>query len=87
MKTARPARGEPGYNLREWGTDIATRLAATVEQTIQQEPWHNTPLPGKQATAKAGQLSNTRSSADAANAIARFISSLPAGEKLSGVLR
>ncbi|MDB6023347.1 MAG: putative rane-bound dehydrogenase domain protein [Pedosphaera sp.] len=74
---------QPGASLREWGMEIATRLASSTSDEAQ--PWHNTPLNGKQATANPWTL-QVRASADGEKT-ARFISSMPAGEKLTGILR
>jgi putative heme-binding domain-containing protein len=75
-------RGDkPGAQLREWGTEIATHLADSLGK--EEQSWHNTPLEGA-PTANPWAL-QTRTSADGNSA--PFLSSLPGGEQLTGVLR
>jgi putative heme-binding domain-containing protein len=70
-------------HLREWGADIAKRLANSLEKD--EQAWHNTPLEGSAATANPWAL-QMRASADDDKA-SPFLSSLPGGEQLTGVLR
>ena len=75
-------RGDkPGAQLREWGTEIAVHLADSLGK--ENQPWHNTPIEGA-PTANPWAL-QMRTSAD--SKIDSFLSSLPAGEQLTGVLR
>ncbi|HZV36295.1 MAG TPA: hypothetical protein VFB72_17090, partial [Verrucomicrobiae bacterium] len=72
-----------GERLSEWGADIAKRLAESYDK--EEHAWHNTPVEGSTDTENPWTL-QPRDSADG-NKASPFISSLPEGEKLTGVLR
>ncbi len=72
-----------GQQLSEWGTEIATRLAADLE--AEPEHWHNAPVDGQRNQANPWCMQARRSEDGDTNA--SFISSLPAGETLTGILR
>ncbi len=75
--------GTSNERVRGWARDIATRLATSVEEKSQ--PWSNTQVEGKPESANPWTIQQ-RASADGNNA-APFLSSLPAGETLTGILR
>ncbi len=70
-------------HVRSWGANIAIRLAATMDEKAQ--PWVNTPIEGMADLDNPWSLQK-RKSADGNNK-ALFLSSLPAGESLTGILR
>jgi putative heme-binding domain-containing protein len=77
-------RGAPLTSGRaDWGADLATRLLASIDQNSL--AWVNTPIDGATHTANPWILQQRRS-ADGDTA-SEFLSSLPLGERLTGVLR
>ncbi len=75
--------GELGAGqLGEWAADIAARLAALEAQP---QAWRNTPVPGMADRSNPWFL-QPRNSADG-DKTSLFLSSLPGGEKLTGILR
>lgn len=72
-----------GERFREWGSDIAKSLAESFDK--EEQAWRNTPIEGSTETENPWVL-QPRDSADG-NKGSSFISSLPEGEKLTGVLR
>lgn len=76
-------RGEqPGELMRDWAAELARNEADSLgKQTL---AWHNTPL--EHAPTANPWMLQTRPSADGDNT-SRFLSSLPAGEHLTGTLR
>ncbi len=70
-------------NVRNWGADIAVRLAATT--TEKSQPWYNSPVEGMADTANPWCVQQ-RGSSDG-DITSRFLSTLPAGERLTGILR
>jgi putative heme-binding domain-containing protein len=77
-------RGGTGNDrVREWAADICKHLTVSLDEKSQ--PWSNTPVEGKADTTNPWIIQQ-RASADG-NDAAPFLSSLPAGEKLTGILR
>ena len=75
--------GTSNERVRAWAAEIVKRLAESVDEKAQ--AWHNTPIEGKTNTANPWSIQQ-RASADGDKASA-FLSSLPAGETLTGILR
>ncbi|MHB8520538.1 MAG: PVC-type heme-binding CxxCH protein [Limisphaerales bacterium] len=77
-------RGLPlGAGARDWGAEMAGRLLASIDRNS--VAWVNTPIEGMTRTANPWVLQKRRSAdGDAASS---FLSSLPLGEHLTGVLR
>jgi putative heme-binding domain-containing protein len=77
----RGAMLDPG--VRNWGASIAIQLATSTDQKA--EPWHNIPVEGMADKANPWCVQQ-RASSDG-DSSSRFLSTLPAGEKLTGILR
>lgn len=73
----------PDQHVRDWGRNVAIHLAATLDEKSQS--WSNTPIEGMSDMSNPWSL-QVRHSADG-NITARFLSSLPGGEQLTGILR
>lgn len=77
-------RGVSGSaRFQEWGADLAKQLLTVAKADA--VAWYNTPLDNFKDSANPWSL-QTRNSADG-NKAATFLSSLPTGETLTGILR
>ena len=73
----------PPAAVREWGAALAAELLRAAREAA--GGWYNSPAPGRKESANPWSLQD-RPSADGVRS-APFLSSLPAGETLTGVLR
>jgi putative heme-binding domain-containing protein len=72
----------PG-DVRKWGANLAEKLLASLD--IANQSWYNLPVPGKSVSTNPWVLQQ-RASADG-DTTSTFFSSLPTGERLTGILR
>ncbi|MCA9101818.1 MAG: c-type cytochrome [Planctomycetales bacterium] len=83
VQDALDARGEPAtVAMRQWADDIVGRLLP--DESNQGGGWHALPLPGGQPGPNPWDVQRRTT---AGGRRARFLSTLPAGEQLTGVLR